>query len=135
LLVSLRPWKQLVLLASIFPIALLSNVLRIAATGWCYVKYGPVTGEKFAHDAAGLLMMPVALVLVGLEMVVLNLMVVDEEIIEEPLILGRPIAKGRRVAAIENSPQSQPQPPPSPSPSPTPEGPSRERGRGRENWG
>ena len=36
LLVSMSLWKRLVLLASIVPIALLSNILRITATGWCY---------------------------------------------------------------------------------------------------
>jgi exosortase len=98
LLLPVRRWKQLVLLASAVPIALASNVARIAATAWCYQKYGAVAGERFAHDAAGWLMMPLALAAVGLELLLLNWVVVEEETVEEPSLLGRPIARGRTPA-------------------------------------
>ena len=68
LLVPMPRWKRAGLLVSALPIALLCNVLRIAATAYCYEAFGSATGRKFAHDAAGWLMMPLALVLIGLEM-------------------------------------------------------------------
>jgi exosortase len=74
-LVLLRPlsfWRRLVLLASIIPVALLSNVLRITATAWCYHIFGAGRGAHYAHDWAGYLMMPTALLLVGLEMALLS---------------------------------------------------------------
>ena len=66
--VPMATWKRASLLASILPIALGCNVLRITATAWCYRQLGPEVGSKYAHDAAGWLMMPAALVLVGLEL-------------------------------------------------------------------
>ena len=39
ILVPLPIWKRIVLLVSIVPIALLSNILRITATGWCYYLF------------------------------------------------------------------------------------------------
>ncbi len=76
-LVPMANWKRLVLLPSIIPIALGSNVLRIAATAWCYYKFGAEAGSKYAHDAAGWLMMPTAMVLVGLELALMSWLVVE----------------------------------------------------------
>ena len=67
-LVPMANWKRILLLPSIIPIALGSNVLRIAATAWCYYQFGAEVGSKYAHDLAGWLMMPMAMLLVGLEL-------------------------------------------------------------------
>jgi exosortase len=77
--VPMANWKRLVLLPSIIPIALGSNVLRIAATAWCYYKFGAVVGSKYAHDAAGWLMMPTAMALVALELLILSWLVVESD--------------------------------------------------------
>jgi exosortase len=79
ILVVMAPWKRVVLFLSIIPIALISNILRISATAWCYHQFGAKVGGHFAHDAAGWLMMPVALVLVGLELGLLSWLVVPVE--------------------------------------------------------
>ena len=78
LLIPLPRWKQAVLALSIVPIAVLSNVLRITATAWCYHKYGPEIGSKYAHDIAGWLMMPTALVFVLMELKVMSWLVVED---------------------------------------------------------
>ena len=83
-LVPMANWKRLVLLPSIIPIALGSNVLRIAATAWCYYKFGAVVGSKYAHDAAGWLMMPTAMILVGLELAIMSWLVVESDGVETP---------------------------------------------------
>jgi exosortase/archaeosortase family protein len=84
-LVPMAVWKRVVLLLSIVPVALLSNVLRITATAWCYHQFGAAVGGHFAHDAAGWLMMPVALILVGLELALLSwLIIAEEEVAVEP---------------------------------------------------
>jgi exosortase len=79
ILVTKDLWKRIVLLASIVPVALVSNILRITATAWCYKLFGAEVGGHFAHDAAGWLMMPMALVLVGLELRLLSWLVVKVE--------------------------------------------------------
>jgi exosortase len=78
-LVPMANWKRVILLPSIIPIALGSNVLRITATAWCYHKFGAEVGSKYAHDAAGWLMMPTAMVLVGLELAIMSWLVVESE--------------------------------------------------------
>jgi exosortase len=94
ILVPMALWKRVVLFLSIIPIALVSNILRISATAWCYHLFGAEVGGHFAHDAAGWLMMPVALVLVGLELGLLSWLITEVEELpaERPdqLLRGRP---------------------------------------------
>jgi exosortase len=65
-------WKRLVLLASAVPIALFSNVIRILVTGWCYYYIEGDSGRRWAHDISGWMMMPLALILVGIELQILS---------------------------------------------------------------
>jgi exosortase len=92
-LFPMAKWKRIVLLLSIAPVALLSNVIRIASTAWCYHAFGPKFGTQFAHDWAGWLMMPLALMLPGLELFALRFLVVEEAVRDEPTLLGRPISR------------------------------------------
>lgn len=66
LLVPMARWKRISLMIAALPIAILCNVLRIAATAVCYETLGSATGKHIAHDVAGWLMMPMALALIGL---------------------------------------------------------------------
>lgn len=93
-----RPiWEKLFVFLSAVPIALIANVLRITATGIMlyaledyelYLGIGgmqllDMTGTEFAnsffHDWAGWLMMPIALVLLWLELAILRRIVVIED--------------------------------------------------------
>ena len=65
LLVPLSNWMRGLLFLSAAPVALASNVIRIVATAWCVHRLGVESGGRFAHDLAGWLMMPLALLLVG----------------------------------------------------------------------
>ena len=65
ILLPLPKWKQIVLFLSIVPIALVSNMARIVATGWGYYLFTGETARHWAHDWSGLLMMPLALALLG----------------------------------------------------------------------
>jgi exosortase len=104
LLVPLSPWRRFVLLASIIPVALVSNILRITATGWCYHIMGAGRGAHLAHDWAGYLMMPMALLLVGLEMALLSWFFVEYE--DEPVVGLGPllISRGKPGLAKAGSP-------------------------------
>ena len=75
MLIPLPTWKRVTLLLSAVPIALLTNMIRIVATGWCY---GLGWDKQIAHDWSGYLMMPVGLLLVGLELSVLSWLVPKE---------------------------------------------------------
>ncbi len=75
LLIPLPIWKRVTLLLSAVPIAIACNILRIFTTGWAYYLASGVEFKKLAHDWAGFLMMPVALLIVGLELGILGWLV------------------------------------------------------------
>jgi exosortase len=79
ILVPLPTWKRIILLVSVVPIALLSNMFRIVGTGWCYYLMKDPGFKDWAHSVSGWLMMPLALVLVGLELAVLSWLVPDQD--------------------------------------------------------
>jgi exosortase len=67
-----RPWlDRIIILLSAMPIAILSNVIRIAVTGVLYNEAGKELGDKVFHDFAGWMMMPLAL---GMMLVVLKVL-------------------------------------------------------------
>jgi exosortase len=87
ILVRTRPlWTRIVLMLSTVPIALVANILRIAATAWAYHFLGHDFGERVAHDVAGWLMMPIALGLVWIELKVLDWLVIEERPAERPTL-------------------------------------------------
>jgi exosortase len=68
-----RPWfDRALILASAIPVAVLSNVIRIALTGVLYNEGGKELGDRVFHDFAGWMMMPIALVILWLELKVLD---------------------------------------------------------------
>jgi exosortase len=71
ILIPLPNWKRIVLLLSAVPIAMVSNMIRIVTTGCCYYWIEGNRAQEWAHDISGWLMMPLALVLVGLELGIL----------------------------------------------------------------
>jgi exosortase len=79
ILIPLPTWKRITLLVSAVPIALLTNMIRIVATGWCYHLVEGARAKQLAHDWSGYLMMPLALVLVGLELGILSWLVPAED--------------------------------------------------------
>ena len=90
ILIDMPTWKRIVVLLSALPIALISNIARIVATGWCYYYIEGARAKALAHDWSGYLMMPLALVLVGLEIWILTwLFEADEEPLRNPMDLVR----------------------------------------------
>jgi exosortase len=78
-LVVKRPWPdRLLILASAVPVAILSNVIRIALTGVLYNEGGKELGERVFHDFAGWMMMPVALVVLWAELKLLDWVWVED---------------------------------------------------------
>jgi exosortase len=71
---------RLVLVASAIPIAILANVIRITATGVAYHLAGRESeiARLIYHDLAGWLMMPLALVMLWLELKFLSNLILEE---------------------------------------------------------
>jgi exosortase len=118
-LVIRRPlWEKVLLVLSAIPIAVVANVLRITATGVMHELVGHELADRFFHDAAGLvLMMPAALVLLWLEMKFLARALVERAKPQpEALALPKktPAAPNLRVNRGEARPREYFKPPPSP---------------------
>jgi exosortase len=107
-----RPlWERLVVLGSAIPIALFSNIVRITATGVLHVTVSSEFANTFFHDVGGWLMMPLALVLLGVELKILGKMLRDTSV-AGPITMGvlRPVATSapsRRVWQKETPKQPQ----------------------------
>jgi exosortase len=96
-ILSRRPWPdRLVLLLSAIPIAIFSNVARIATTAIMYDVGGQRLGDMIFHDLAGWIMMPLALGLLWLEVQVMSFVLTDipdeenlpSSLYSDPLNLG-----------------------------------------------
>jgi exosortase len=73
-----RPWvDKALLLVSAVPIAIAANVLRITLTGVAHECLSHEFADRFFHDWAGWLMMPLALGLFYLEMWLLSRLLVE----------------------------------------------------------
>ncbi len=74
-----RPrWQKSVLLVSSIPVAVVSNIVRIFATAVLMLYVSREVGSKFFHDFAGLVMMPVAVLLLFGELWLMNKLIVPE---------------------------------------------------------
>jgi exosortase len=79
-LVVRRPWyEKLIILASAIPIALFANIVRITATAVLYRSAGKYWGDLVFHDLAGWLMMPLALLVLLLELRIMAWIVIPGE--------------------------------------------------------
>ena len=72
-----RPWlDKMCIVLSAIPIALLTNIIRITATGVMY-QMNAEFAHTFFHDLAGWFMMPVCLAFLGTELWILNRLISD----------------------------------------------------------
>ena len=78
LLMHRSRFEKLMVLLGIIPIAILTNVLRITATGVSFANISDKATQDFLHDAYGYMMMLVGMALLGAEVWVLKRLVVDE---------------------------------------------------------
>ncbi len=75
-------WEKGLLLLSVLPIALVTNSARIVITGLLYQLVSEESAQKFAHDAAGLVMIPVAAGLFGLVLWYLGKLIRTTELVD-----------------------------------------------------
>jgi exosortase len=72
MLVRRSPLQRSLIVLSSVPIALLCNIIRITATGMAHETVGHEAANLIYHDLAGWLMAPLALVLLGAELLLLR---------------------------------------------------------------
>ena len=84
-------WKKVVIVVCAVPIAVLSNVARITVTAFLHETVSPELADKVFHDMAGLLMMPLAMLLLWGVWVLLGKLFL-EQMPERPLSLSGSLA-------------------------------------------
>ncbi len=78
LVVRRARFVKFVIVLSAVPIAVIANVTRIAVTGFLHYAVGPRLANLVFHDLAGWLMMPLAVVLLWLELELLGRLFLPE---------------------------------------------------------
>lgn len=79
------PTKLVVLLSSI-PIALACNTLRLTITAIAFTKLDTDRWEKFFHDFGGFAMMPVALLIIVLELWLLSSLIIEPKTKQQQIV-------------------------------------------------
>jgi exosortase len=74
-----RPWwERLIIVVSAVPVAVIVNVIRITITGLLYnLDVSPEVADFFFHKGAGLLMMPMAMVILFVELGILSRLMIE----------------------------------------------------------
>jgi exosortase/archaeosortase family protein len=73
-----RPWLDRgVIVLSAVPVALISNIVRITVTGMLFETVGSRVAHVVYHDLAGWFMMPLALLLLWMELKLLSHLLVS----------------------------------------------------------
>ena len=88
LLIEKPLWERLFVAASAVPIALASNVIRIASTGLLFDVLGDSLSKAnhdLVHDIMGWLMMPVGLAFLGVELWVLKNLLLESDASTRPV--------------------------------------------------
>ena len=93
-ILSDRPmWERVTIVLTAIPIAVAVNVIRITVTGLLYlmaerqILISQEMADRFFHDAAGWVMMPMALAMLFLEMKILSHLFIEESV-PGPFVIG-----------------------------------------------
>lgn len=85
-------WEKLLILLSAVPIALICNISRIVATAAAHHWMGRETADLIFHDLSGWLMMPMAIVLLLIELRVFDWLFVEVNESLPGIMLNRPVS-------------------------------------------
>ena len=89
LLIKRTWWEKLIVLVSSVPIAYLCNTLRLAITAMIFTVIEGEYWEKVFHDFGGYAMMPLAIVLIVIELWLITKLTVPPEEKKEIIIVRR----------------------------------------------
>jgi exosortase len=83
-------WHKGLVLLLVLPVAIVTNVIRIVATGLLYQWVSSDAGQKFSHDIAGFVMIPLAAMMFWLVLGYLDRLFLQVEDIDQPSALLSP---------------------------------------------
>jgi len=77
-------WQKVLVLLAALPVAIVANVTRIVVTGLMYQWISSEAGQKFSHDAAGFIVIPLAAALLWLFLTYLDNLFPQMEEVRQP---------------------------------------------------
>lgn len=83
-------WEKAILVLAVAPVAMISNAIRVVATGLLMQMVSGEAAAKFSHDAAGWAMILVAAALFGLVVAYLRRLIIPVKLDTGRELLGRP---------------------------------------------
>lgn len=100
-------WHRVLMVAGVVPIALITNALRITATGLLHQAVSSEAAHSFSHDLAGWLMIPTAACFFAILSCYLNCLFIPvERVVARDLIGAKSPAADDAVVAEEPDPSS-----------------------------
>ena len=85
-----RPiWQRIALLATIIPIAIFCNIIRVTVTGFIYVLIHPKYTQGIYHDVLGLGMLPLAFGLYGFLAWFMSSLFVEETEVTDDIVVRK----------------------------------------------
>lgn len=82
-------WQKALVLLATLPVAIIANVTRIVVTGILYQSVSSEAGQKFSHDMAGFVMIPLAALLLWMFLVYLDRLFPEVQEIRQPAQIYR----------------------------------------------
>jgi exosortase len=101
---------KIIILASAVPIAVVSNIIRVTTTGILHYTTSSEVANVFFHDAAGWVMMPLALGMLWLELKLLSYLFIDRPAPPARVARTQPRPNAARPARARWRPKSPPTP-------------------------
>jgi exosortase len=98
--------KKAVLLLSSIPVGVICNIVRIFLTALLMVLVSAAAAEKFFHDFAGLVMMPVAVLLLFGELWVMDKLIIPEVNNKRPTVISRKRTTDNETRATDKEPRT-----------------------------
>jgi exosortase len=82
-------WLKSIVVLAVLPVAIITNVIRIVATGLLHQWVSSEVGQKFSHDIAGVVMIPLAAGILWLLLIYLDRLFLQVEDFDQPSQLFR----------------------------------------------
>jgi exosortase len=104
-LLTRRPLlDKLILLVSAIPIAVVSNILRITATGILHETTSSETANVFFHDLGGWLMMPLGLLFLAVELKILSHLLLEATPAPSKVVAAPVVQRVRKAPPMRSRP-------------------------------
>ena len=95
-------WQKTILLLSSVPVAIICNIIRLFVTAILMLLVSTEIAEKFFHDFAGLVMMPIAVLLIFSQIWIMDKLIIPESQPQQIYVKGQSKSASRACTKNRN---------------------------------